>query len=76
MLEILQFGQSSADRNAERMLRGEGEEDCADDLTIVVNKATAVLDGRPTDLLKTKGLIPVRSTPADPREKMVSCVSA
>ena len=34
----------------------EGEEICDEDLTIVVNKATAVIDGKSVDLLKTKVL--------------------
>jgi len=54
MLEIPQFGQSSANRYADAFL--EGEEICADDLTIVVNKATAIVDGKRTDLLKSKAL--------------------
>lgn len=54
VLEIQQFGQSSADRYADAFL--EGEEICADDLTIVVNKATAIVDGKRTDLLKSKAL--------------------
>ena len=54
VLEIPQFGQSSADRYADAFL--EGEEICADDLTIVVNKATAIVDGKRTDLLKSKVL--------------------
>ena len=54
MLQIARFGQSSADRYADAFL--EGEEICADGLTIVVNKATAVIDGKRVDLLKTKVL--------------------
>lgn len=54
VLEIPQFGQSSADRYAHAYL--EGEEICADDLTIVVNKATALVGGKRTDLLKSKAL--------------------
>lgn len=54
VLEIPQFGQSSADRYADAFL--EGEEICADDLTIVVSKATAIVDGKRTDLLKSKAL--------------------
>jgi len=54
VLEIPQFGQSSAARYADAFL--EGEEICADDLTIVVNKATAIVDGKRTDLLKSKAL--------------------
>lgn len=52
VLEIPQFGQSSSDRYADAFL--EGEEICADDLTIVVNKATAIVGGKRTDLLKSK----------------------
>lgn len=54
VLEIQQFGQSSADRYADAFL--EGEEICADDLTIVVNKATAIVDGKHIDLLKSEAL--------------------
>ena len=54
MLEVQNFGQSSADRYADAFF--EGEEICADDLTIVVNKATAVVNGQRTDLLKTKAI--------------------
>lgn len=54
ILEIGQLGASSADRYARTFL--EGEEFCEDDLTIVVNKATAVIDGKRVDLLKTKSL--------------------
>ena len=54
VLEIRQFGQSNADRYADAFL--EGEEICADDLTIVVNKATAIVNGKRTDLLKSKAL--------------------
>ncbi|MBS0309227.1 MAG: hypothetical protein JSS58_09675 [Proteobacteria bacterium] len=54
VLEIQKFGQSSADRYADAFL--EGEEICADDLTIVVNKATAIVDGKRIDLLKSKTL--------------------
>jgi hypothetical protein len=54
LLAIEVFGQSSADRYAEAFLWG--EEICADDLIIVVNKATAVVDGKRTDLLKTRAI--------------------
>ena len=54
MLKVQDFGQSSADRYADAFF--EGEEICADDLTIVVNKATAVVNGQRTDLLKTKAI--------------------
>lgn len=53
-LEIQQFGQSSADRYADAFL--EGEAICADDLTIVVTKASAMIGGKRTDLLKTRTL--------------------
>lgn len=54
VLEIQQFGQSSADRYADAFV--EGEEFCADDLTIVVSKATAIVDGKKTDLIKSKAI--------------------
>jgi hypothetical protein len=54
VLEVQQFGQSNADRYASAFL--EGEEICADDLVIVVNKATAIIDGKRTDLLKSKSI--------------------
>ena len=54
VLEIPQFGQSDAARYADAFL--ESEENCADDLTIVVNKATAIIDGKRTDLLKSRAL--------------------
>ena len=54
VLEVQQFGQSNADRYASAFL--EGEEICADDLVIVVNKATAIVDGKRTDLLKSKSI--------------------
>lgn len=54
VLEVPQIGQSSADRYASAFL--EGEEVCDEGLTIVVNKATAVIDGKRTDLLKTKAI--------------------
>jgi hypothetical protein len=54
VLEVQQFGQSSADRYADAFL--EGEEICADDLTIVVNKATAEVNGKRMDLLETKAI--------------------
>lgn len=56
VLEIKRFGQSTADRYSEAFL--EGEEICADDLTIVVTKATATVAGKRTDLLKGKSLSP------------------
>ena len=54
VLEVQQFGQSSADRYADAFF--EGEEICAEDLVIVVNKATAIVDGKRTDLLKSKAI--------------------
>lgn len=54
VLEIKDFGSSSATRYAEDFL--EGEEVCAEGLTIVVTKATAMVNGKRVDLLKTKGL--------------------
>ena len=51
LLSVKQFGQSSADRYAQSFL--ESEEICADDLTIVVNKATAVIGGKRTVILST-----------------------
>lgn len=53
-LEIEQFGESSANRYADAFL--EGEEMCGDDLIIIVGKATAVVEGKRTDLLKSKAL--------------------
>lgn len=55
VLEIPRFGQSAADRYADAFL--ENEELCSDDLVIVVNKATAAVDGKRTDLLKSKALV-------------------
>jgi len=54
VLEIAAFGQSAVDRHADAFL--EGEEMCAGDLAIVVDKATAVIGGKSTDLLKEKAL--------------------
>jgi hypothetical protein len=54
VLEVQQFGQSNADRYASAFL--EGEEICADDLVIVVKRATAIVDGKRTDLLKSKSI--------------------
>jgi len=53
-LEIESFGDSTATRYAYANL--EGEEVCEDDLTIVVNSATASVGGKRTDLLKAKSL--------------------
>lgn len=54
VLSIKEFGQSSAERYAAAHL--EGDAICDDGLTIVVNKATAVLDGKRVNLLKMKTL--------------------
>ncbi|ASM77898.1 hypothetical protein VITFI_CDS2120 [Vitreoscilla filiformis] len=53
-LEVQQFGQFSANRYADAFL--ESEETCADDLIITVAKATAIINGKRVDLLKTKTL--------------------
>lgn len=53
VLSIKQIGDSEANRYATAFLEGDV---CADDLTIVVNKATAIIDGKKVDLLKTKQL--------------------
>lgn len=55
ILEVSQFGESSATRYAEAYL--EGEDLCDDDLIIVVNKAVAIVNGKRTDLLKSKMLV-------------------
>ncbi len=55
VLEIPRFGQSAADRYAEAFL--ESDELCSDDLVIVVNKATAAIYGKRSDLLKSKALV-------------------
>lgn len=52
VLEVPQFGQSSATRYAEAYL--EGEDLCDDDLTITVTKASAMIDGKRTDLVKSR----------------------
>lgn len=54
VLEIPEFGGSSASRYDQVFL--ESEEVCADDLWLVVDKATAVVEGKPVDLLKDGGL--------------------
>jgi len=54
VLEVESLGWSNAERYTNDFL--EGEEMCADDLTIVVNKANAVIAGKRTDLLKTKAI--------------------
>lgn len=48
------FGGTSADRYAESFI--EGEAFCADNLTLIVKKATANIEGVRTDLLKTQAL--------------------
>ena len=55
-LEVQQFGQTSANRYADAFL--ESEETCADDLIVTVTKATAIINGKRVDLLKTKTLTP------------------
>lgn len=55
VLEVPQFGQSSATRYAEAYL--EGEDLCEDDLTITVTKASAMIDGKRTDLVKSRILV-------------------
>jgi interleukin receptor mimic protein A len=52
VLEVPQFGQSSATRYAEAYL--EGEDLCEDNLTIRVTKASAMIDGKRTDLLNSR----------------------
>lgn len=54
VLEIQQFGEANVVRYETANL--EGEEICNDDLTIKVLKATAKVNGKPTDLLKTTTL--------------------
>jgi hypothetical protein len=54
LLEVQQFGQSNADRYASAFL--EGEEICAEDLVIVVDKAVGIVNGKRTDLLKSKSI--------------------
>lgn len=54
VLNVEHFGQSAANRYADAFL--ESEEICTDGLTIIVSKATAVVEGKQVDLLKTKML--------------------
>ena len=51
-LTVHSIGVNSVERYAEAYL--EGEEVCSDELTIVVTKATAVIQGKTLDLLKAK----------------------
>lgn len=53
-LEPARFGDSSASRYGDAILGG--EDLCDDELSVLVTKATAVVDGKATDLLKTKQL--------------------
>ena len=48
------FGQSSAERYAQIFV--ESEEICDDTLLVFVTKATATINGKKVDLLKTKGI--------------------
>lgn len=54
ILEVEQFNTCNADRYAGALL--ESEAMCNDNLTIVVTKATAIVNGKKTDLLKTGDL--------------------
>ncbi len=54
VLEIPEFGGSSATRYEDTLL--ESEQVCEDSLALVVDKATAVVEGKPVDLLKEGGL--------------------
>lgn len=54
VLEIQQFGDSSVARYADAYL--EDAAFCEDNLTIIVNKASAVIGGKRVDLLKAKSL--------------------
>lgn len=54
-LEIEEFGGSEAARYSSASLVSENI--CADGLTITVTKASAVIDGKKVDLLKTKQLV-------------------
>jgi len=56
VMEIDAFGQSNADRYAIAYM--EAEALCDDDLSIVVTQATATVDGKPVDLIKSKLLTP------------------
>lgn len=55
-LEIARFGDGSASRYADAL--AESEHFCDDDLTIVVDQATAIIEGRKVDLLAQKVLVP------------------
>ncbi|WP_246296941.1 IrmA family protein [Allochromatium humboldtianum] len=55
-LEVDSFGNGSADRYADAF--AESEHFCDDDLTIVVDQATAIIEGRKVDLLAQKALVP------------------
>ena len=48
------FGQSSADRYQQAFV--ESEAICDDTLRVVVTKATATIDGKQVDLIKTRGI--------------------
>ena len=54
VLDVPAIGQSNAARYKDAFLEGEGV--CADDLTIIVRSATATVNGKRVDLLKTKAL--------------------
>lgn len=54
VLEVAEMGQSNANRYQNAFLAGEGV--CGDDLTIIVKSATAIVNGKRVDLLRTKAL--------------------
>jgi hypothetical protein len=54
VLKIKSFGQSEAERFATTIW--EAEELCDDNLTIFVDKATAIVAGKRTDLIRSKSL--------------------
>lgn len=54
ILEVNEFGNCSACRYEEAFL--ESEEMCNENLSIVVTKATAIVNGKKTDLLRSNGL--------------------
>ena len=56
ILEIANFGNGSADRYADAF--AESEHFCDDDLTIIVDQATAIIEGKQVDLLAKKALVP------------------
>jgi hypothetical protein len=60
-LEIANFGNGSADRYADAF--AESEHFCDDDLTIVVDQATAIIEGKQVDLLAQKVLVPEEFKP-------------